>query len=72
MILEGTDDEEQDTRENRTRVDEEISMACCGLDSMVCKDIVLKIQKKACKNMCTTEKRRRGLAHCPTGCPRRL
>lgn len=37
----GTDDEEQDAREKRTRVDEDISIVCSGLDSRVCNDIVL-------------------------------
>ena len=51
IAFEGADDVEHDKRENRTRVDEDISIACCGLDSRVCKDIVLKIDdmRKACE-----------------------
>lgn len=51
MAFEGVDDEEDDSRENKTRVDEDISIVCCGLDSRVCKDIVLKINnmRKACE-----------------------
>jgi hypothetical protein len=41
MAFAGADDDEYDTRENRTRVDEDISIVCCRLDSMVCSDIVL-------------------------------
>jgi len=37
------DEEEEDARENRTSVDDEISMDCCGLDSIVSKDMVLFI-----------------------------